>query len=211
MEALMKNSLTERKRRRSGDATRALILKEAESSLIKVGYEQTTVAELAKTLGMSPANIFRHFSSKAALAYAVIAGRLTAKSTSATPKDEIGLKGLLNGILKELIEFSRKEPRLYAVLATMVSAEDAAAMLRQRMLLELHQAVADIPVPGERSRVLDALADVFLCVAHPAIVATTAEAALWTRAENVMLVVDLAMTGGRPTEPQAEGITDDHF
>jgi AcrR family transcriptional regulator len=57
MEALVKNGLTERKQRRSGDATRALILKEAESSLIRVGYEWTTVAELAKTLRMSPANI----------------------------------------------------------------------------------------------------------------------------------------------------------
>jgi AcrR family transcriptional regulator len=44
----MKNGLTERKRRRSGDATRALILKEAESSLIKVGYEQTTVQNSRK-------------------------------------------------------------------------------------------------------------------------------------------------------------------
>jgi AcrR family transcriptional regulator len=85
---------------------------------------------------MSPANIFRHFSSKADLAYAVIAGRLTAKSSSVSPMGEIGLKGLLNGILNELIEFLRKEPRLYAVLATMVSAEDAAAMLRQRLLLD---------------------------------------------------------------------------
>jgi AcrR family transcriptional regulator len=54
----MQNGLTARKRHRSGEGTRALILKEAESSLIQVRYEQTTVAELAKTLGMSPAIIF---------------------------------------------------------------------------------------------------------------------------------------------------------
>jgi TetR/AcrR family transcriptional repressor of the ameABC operon len=211
MDALMKNGLTQRKQRQTGAATRALILKEAERSLVKVGYEQTTVAELAKLLGMSPANIFRHFSSKADLACAVIAGRLTSRSSSASPMGKIGLKGLLTGVLKELIEFSRKEPRLYAVLTDMVSAEDAAVMLRQRMLLELQQAVADIPLPCERSTFLDAIADVFLSVAHPAIVATTAEATLWMRVENVMLVVDLAMTHRQSTKPQAEGVTDDNL
>lgn len=165
--------------------------------LIELGYERTTVAELAKSLGMSPANVFKHFGSKAELAYAVIADRLSRESSFGSAAKQCGWKFLLFSLLKELVDFSREEPRLYEVLATMMSAEDAAALLRQRMLKELQQAVTDIRLPCERDRFIEALADIFLCVLHPAMIAGADEANLRTRAENVALVVELAITNGK--------------
>ncbi len=44
--------------------TRARILQEAETQFRHYGYDRTTVADLARACGMSPANIYRFFSSK---------------------------------------------------------------------------------------------------------------------------------------------------
>jgi TetR/AcrR family transcriptional repressor of the ameABC operon len=48
--------------------------------LIEEGYRQTSIADIATTLQMSPANIFKHFRSKAELAHAVIASRFQVRS-----------------------------------------------------------------------------------------------------------------------------------
>jgi TetR/AcrR family transcriptional repressor of the ameABC operon len=191
----MEKCVAVQKQRRSGPETRALVLEEAERLLIEVGYQGTSVAEIAKTLDMSPANVFKHFKSKADLAYAVIAARLSKKSPTRSTEGLFRLRTLLFDILKELIDFSRKEPKLFSVLATMVSAEDAAAMLRLRLFLELQGAVEDVKLPIRRDLFLDALADVFICVLHPATIASTEEAALWKRANNVVLIIELAMAG----------------
>lgn len=47
--------------------TRARIMVEAERLFRHYGYGKTTVADIAKEMGMSPANIYRFFASKAAL------------------------------------------------------------------------------------------------------------------------------------------------
>jgi AcrR family transcriptional regulator len=47
------------------DDTRARILKEAERLFRHYGYAKTTVADIASACGMSPANVYRFFASKA--------------------------------------------------------------------------------------------------------------------------------------------------
>lgn len=44
--------------------TRERILVTAERLFREIGYQKTTVADIAKTLGMSPANVYRFFDSK---------------------------------------------------------------------------------------------------------------------------------------------------
>lgn len=197
MEAFMKSGSNKHRARRSGTRTRELILSRATDMLIELGYERTTVAELAKSLGMSPANVFKHFGSKAELASAVIADRLSRETSLGSAAKQCRWKFLLFSRLKELVDFSREEPRLYEVIATMMSAEDAGTLLRQRMLKELQQAVTDVRLPCERDAFIEALSDVFLCVLHPAMIAGTDEAALRKRAENVALLVELAITNGK--------------
>ena len=47
--------------------TRARILVVAEKLFREIGYQKTTVADIAKVLRMSPANVYRFFDSKKAI------------------------------------------------------------------------------------------------------------------------------------------------
>lgn len=56
----------------SAPTTRCRILATAEEAFRVIGYQKTTVADIAKTLRMSPANVYRFFDSKKAIHEAVI-------------------------------------------------------------------------------------------------------------------------------------------
>lgn len=58
--------------------TRGRILEAAEELFRVYGYAKTTVADMAKKLGMSPANVYRFFASKQALVEALARRRLEA-------------------------------------------------------------------------------------------------------------------------------------
>jgi AcrR family transcriptional regulator len=49
------------------DETRARILKVAEEHFRRIGYQKTSVTDIACELGMSPANVYRFFPSRAAI------------------------------------------------------------------------------------------------------------------------------------------------
>jgi AcrR family transcriptional regulator len=50
-----------------GEATREQILVTAERLFREIGYQKTTVADIARALRMSPANVYRFFASKSAI------------------------------------------------------------------------------------------------------------------------------------------------
>src|SRR3712207_4446051 len=53
------------------EATRARIEETAERLFRAMGYQKTAVADIARELGMSPANIYRFFPSKSAINEAI--------------------------------------------------------------------------------------------------------------------------------------------
>jgi AcrR family transcriptional regulator len=53
--------------------TRLSIVDAAERHFREIGYQKTTVADIAKSLRMSPANVYRFFESKKAINEAVLA------------------------------------------------------------------------------------------------------------------------------------------
>src|SRR6201997_5337219 len=55
------------RRRLTRDETRERILAKADELFRQFGFEKTTVADIAEELGMSPANIYKFFSSKEAI------------------------------------------------------------------------------------------------------------------------------------------------
>jgi AcrR family transcriptional regulator len=56
----------------SAPTTRGRILAAATESFREIGYQKTTVADIARTLKMSPANVYRFFDSKKAINEAVL-------------------------------------------------------------------------------------------------------------------------------------------
>jgi AcrR family transcriptional regulator len=61
----------------AAQATRAAILEAAERLFRTLGYQKTTVADIARELRMSPANVYRFFASKSAINEAICARTLT--------------------------------------------------------------------------------------------------------------------------------------
>jgi AcrR family transcriptional regulator len=59
------------RRPQSTEKTVARILDAAEEQFRRMGYAKTAVADIARALGMSPANIYRFFASKAAINEAI--------------------------------------------------------------------------------------------------------------------------------------------
>lgn len=55
----------------SAEDTRARILDVAEEHFRRVGYAKTAIADIAQVLGMSPANVYRFFASKAEIKAAI--------------------------------------------------------------------------------------------------------------------------------------------
>ena len=56
----------------AAEATRCRVVETAERLFRQFGYLKTTVGDIAAELGMSPANIYRFFASKAAITEAVL-------------------------------------------------------------------------------------------------------------------------------------------
>src|ERR1700750_644431 len=65
--------------------TREGILVEAERLFREIGYQKTTVADIAKALRMSPANVYRFFDSKRAIHAGVARGLMGGVEDAAQP------------------------------------------------------------------------------------------------------------------------------
>jgi len=70
-------SVRDRTRAVSVTETRARIVDAAEALFRSMGYQKTAVADIARDLGMSPANVYRFFPSKAAINEAIAARLLS--------------------------------------------------------------------------------------------------------------------------------------
>ena len=69
----------------AAEATRCRVVETAERLFRQFGYLKTTVGDIATELGMSPANIYRFFASKAAITEAVLQ-RVTAEMFDERPR-----------------------------------------------------------------------------------------------------------------------------
>jgi AcrR family transcriptional regulator len=85
--------------------TRIQLLEEAHNHFRHYGYGKTSVADLARAIGVSPAYVYRFFESKQAIGDAVVAGQLSV------------LVGGLQGLMTEPRSASERLRRLYSALA----------------------------------------------------------------------------------------------
>src|SRR5438445_13252011 len=81
--------------------TRARILLTAERLFREIGYQKTTVADIAKVLKMSPANVYRFFDSKRAIHEAVARRLMSEVEQAATTI--AAEPGSATGRLRELL------------------------------------------------------------------------------------------------------------
>ncbi len=101
------------------DATRGAIVATAERMFRTMGYQKTTVADIARELRMSPANVYRFFSSKTAINEAICTRLLGGLSEDiwaiargpAAPEDRIRL--IFQALHQKMVQLFFDEKRMH--------------------------------------------------------------------------------------------------
>ncbi|WP_375464389.1 TetR/AcrR family transcriptional regulator [uncultured Methylobacterium sp.] len=112
----------------SAPTTRCRILATAERSFREIGYQKTTVADIAKTLKMSPANVYRFFDSKKAINEAVVErliGEVEAliSGIADRPGSSAGarLSAVIAALHRDTLERCRAFPRMHEMIEAAMS------------------------------------------------------------------------------------------
>lgn len=137
--------------------TRRSIVDAAERSFREIGYQKTTVADIAKSLRMSPANVYRFFDSKKAINEAVVARLIgEVEVRIAALADRPGLSAEVR--LREIIVFLHRDavgrftghPRMHEMVeAAMSESWDVCRHHVDRITAVLERVIADGVARGE--------------------------------------------------------------
>jgi AcrR family transcriptional regulator len=203
--------------------TRARILAEAERLFRQLGYGKTTVAEIARCCGMSPANVYRFFASKAAINEAICADQLAEGEAlarriarRAAPAD-----ARLTAFVCEIHDLHKerfaKERKLHELVETAMAEnwraiETYKGNLRAVLVTVIADGVREgiytVADPEQAGRVaFNTLAKVF----NPALIAQCSHEDLTTQAAELAAFIDGALRSGvagradRTETPRASG------
>jgi AcrR family transcriptional regulator len=195
------------------DGTRARIEETAERLFRTLGYQKTTVADIARELGMSPANVYRFFPSKSAINEAIAERWLGAMAAEAkaiadgpgTAADR--LRRLLNGQFERKLEALFAERRLHDMVT---AAIDEHWGVVERHLANVHEAIRRVLEDGMASGAfarLDAAATGHIIMHaviawnHPALLETCISRKGQTPAElreQIQAMIEFLLRGLRP-------------
>ncbi|GJD47358.1 Nucleoid occlusion factor SlmA [Methylobacterium crusticola] len=137
--------------------TRCRILATAERFFREIGYQKTTVADIAKTLRMSPANVYRFFDSKKAINEAVVErliGEVEAKiaAIAGRPGDsaEIRLREVIALLHRDAAGRFTAHPRMHEMIeAAMSESWNVCRHHVDRITAVLERVIADGVDRGE--------------------------------------------------------------
>jgi len=164
------------------EATRAAIVETAERLFRSFGYQKTTVADIARELRMSPANVYRFFASKTAINQ-VICGRVVdelealawAEARREAPAED-RIRALFAAMQQRVQALCFNDRRMH----DMVSAAMAESWPSiDDFIHRVDAALAEIIADGQRQRVFAPLDAVLtgklvhacmICFAHPTVV-----------------------------------------
>jgi AcrR family transcriptional regulator len=187
------------RRQRAAEDTIARIIEVAEEQFRRIGYAKTAVADIARELGMSPANVYRFFASKSAINEAIcekhfaeVHGLLRAILAEDRPAAE-----RLERFVVELHLYNKSrcvaERRLHEMVAAGMEENWSAV---ERHIAAIHEMVAAIVADGIRRgefapglEPMDAAKAVLTActgVLHPALIAQFAHKDLEEDARRVL-------------------------
>lgn len=164
------------------EATRAAIVVTAERLFRSFGYQKTTVADIARELRMSPANIYRFFPSKAAI-NEVICGRVVdelealawAEARRAAPAED-RIRALFAAMQQRVQTLCFDDRRMHDMVSAAM-AEDWPSI--EQFIHRVDDAISEIIADGQREGVFAPLDAVqtgrlvhacMICFAHPTVV-----------------------------------------
>jgi AcrR family transcriptional regulator len=182
--------------------TRVQLLEAADAHFRHYGYAKTTVADLARAIGVSPAYVYRFFESKQAIGEAIcamtldrIAGSL--RAVAAEPRSAADrLRRLYRIMVDRGVELYFQERRLHEIVIAAVEGDWSSIMEYRR---EIDRIVRVLLISGreagefERKTPLDDLTVAIACTmapfCHPILLQQTEREPLKTNAEQVANLV----------------------
>lgn len=127
------------------DVVRDRILEVAEALFRSIGYQKTTVADIAAELGMSAANVYRFFPSKAAINGAICA-RVCDGMVEVTRRVAEGPGGAAERLERALVELHRharatllREKRVHDMVAAALEEDWPAIKANIERIAELYE------------------------------------------------------------------------
>lgn len=193
-----------RRPRRKAEETREDILTMAELLFRQRGFVAVSIADIAASLGMSPANVFKHFRSKSALVDAIaerhlgdVADRFASFDDDIPPKEQL-LRFVLR-LLDSHLEDIQQNPYLFEMVLMTVEAKlDAAVRYRERIVQKLDDIIRE-GIAGGRYHCVSpedaagTVADVLASVLHPVLIVRDDKDTLVRRAQHIVNFVDAAL------------------
>jgi AcrR family transcriptional regulator len=190
--------------------TRARILAEAERLFRHYGYSKTTVADIARELGMSPGNIYRFFASKAAINEAM-AERMLAHRVAESAKIAEGpsspyerLRGILLHNHAMTIDVLTEEKKVHEMVAVAMSQQWGVVKAHIAMIVAMMADIIDEGVQSGDFRPQDpqlsarCLHQAFIAFVHPNVVAECINDKDRTSAEQMVDFILASVVGRLP-------------
>lgn len=129
-----------RKPRRKAEETREDILATADALFRERGIAKSSIADIAHELGMSPANVFKHFHSKTALVDAIcdrhithMIGRFDTLDTDAPPPEKLGI--VVRRLMQAHLQDIRDNP-FFLEMVFLVAKTEMESGFHYRQLIE---------------------------------------------------------------------------
>ena len=193
-----------RRSRRPAEETREDILNMAETLFRTHGYASVTIADIAAELSMSPANVFKHFRTKASLVDAIATRAIQETINELKILDQnkpapVRLYELAHHLMDEHLADQKDAPFVFEMIQVTIREElDCGERFREMVV----ETIAEIIRAGESEglyqvtdiyRYASAAFDALACVIHPVMLGMENTDKLATRCKEVVNLIDIAL------------------
>lgn len=197
---------TMRKPRRKAEETREDILTAAERLLQEHGASRFSIANVAAELGMSPANVFKHFSSKPALIDAICNRHIThmiarfEQAQSLAPPSR-GLSLAVRNLMDVHLADIRENRHLFEMLMQMSLSDLPSGQLYKD---KIDQLFVDLIADGIKAGIYHCRTDrtfahivgmSFAAILHPILLMHAEESELKERCDGLVDLIETALRG----------------
>lgn len=190
--------------RRSAAETKESILATAELLFRKKGVSSVAVADIAAELGMSPANVFKHFHTKAALVDAVVERRLHGKTArfllpAAGMPASHRLEHFVVGLVENHLEELAQNPIIFELVMEITQTKSLAAQCFKQELTEALRSIVQAGIDEGRyncssaSSAAELIGPLLSCVLHPLFIARDDKDTLLARARQIVAFIDVGL------------------
>lgn len=199
-----KNAPPRKRLRRPAEETRSEILATAENLFSTHGFSTVTIADIAAAMSMSPANVFKHFHSKAALVDAIalrqiqsMQSDLDAMDTTLPPYQR--LHDMALSLMRKHILTLEETPYLFEMILLMVKQEldcgDEYLKVLNAHVSKIIESGVDLGIyrADDIEQTADTINHALISVIHPVLIAGEKPDILATRCTKLVDMIDAAL------------------